>query len=411
MWFSKHRVYLDHASAPPVLREALEAMRRAEALVGNPGAIHEEAVLAKRSLEDSRRRIAAELGCKAREIIFTSGLTEANNLAIVGFARHLERTKRSLEGTHWIVSSIEHDSVLQAFAEVEAMGGAVTHLEPNSRGVISVKTVEEALRKETVFVSVGWANNEIGTVQPIAKIGQALRAYAQIHGTSIVFHADAGQAPLYLSTIIDSLGVDLLALGGNKLYGPHGVGALYIGSRLFGHSGAMLTPLSFGGHQERRIRAGTENVALAAGFAAAYEKVAKERMKESRRLEKLRNDLAAELGSKIKGLVVNGDHTLALPHMLNVSIRPIPQLAERTSEYLTLALDRAGFAVSTKSACREGEESRSHVVSALLAGEVKGEAWQAEHTMRISLGRDTRKRHLKRFVRVLAQLAKMSQTP
>lgn len=376
-------------------------MRQAETLVGNPGAIHEEGVMAKKSLEDSRKRIAHLLGCKAREIIFTSGLTEANNLGIVGFARHLERTRRGLKGTHWIVSSIEHDSVLQAFAEVEAMGGEISYVEPNSRGIVRVETIEKALRKETVFVSVGWANNEIGTVQPIAKIGQALRAYAEKNSSTVIFHTDAGQAPLYLSTIIDSLHVDLLALGGNKLYGPHGVGALYIGSRLTGPSGIMFAPLTFGGHQERRIRAGTENVALAAGFAAAYQRIASERAKESRRLEKLRNKLAGELSAAVPALVVNGDIGEALPHMLNISIPPIRALAERTSEYLTLALDRAGFAVSTKSACREGEESSSHVVRAL-----QGEPWHAEHTIRISLGRDTRRRHLKRFVKTFAELAK-----
>lgn len=407
MWFWKRRVYLDHASAPPVLPEVLEAMRAAEQLVGNPGAIHAEAVAAKKSLEDSRARIAALLGCKARELIFTSGLTEANNLAIVGFARQLERTRRGLKGTHWLVSAIEHDSVLQAFAEIEAMGGEVSHLTPDNRGIISLDTVEKALRPETVFVSVGWANNELGTIQPIGKIAQTLRAHEKKHGTTVILHSDAGQAPLYLPTIIDTLDVDLLALGGNKLYGPHGVGALYMNNRV------SLAPVSFGGHQERRLRAGTESVALAAGFAAAYEKIAGERAQEAKRLETLRDALAKKLLERISGLVVNGSTSLAtggvlshvLPHMLNISIPPKPELAERTSEYTTLALDHAGFAVSTKSACREGEQSRSHAVAAL-----GGEAWRAEHTIRISLGRETRAGDLSRFAEALVTLLSRTHT-
>src|SRR3989344_5549833 len=369
--FRRRRIYLDYASAPPVLPEAIAAMRKAERLVGNPGAIHSEAVAAKKSLEDSRARIASVIGCKAREILFTSGLTEANNLAILGYAKYLERTRRSLKGTHWLVSSIEHDSVLQSFAEVERLGGRVSDVEPNERGIISPEAVAAAVRKETVFVSIGWANNEIGTVQSLGKIARTIRKTHQ----NVVFHSDAGQAPLYLATLVHSLGVDLLALGGNKLYGPHGVGALYIGK-------TELAPVLYGGKQERGMRAGTENVALAAGFAAAFAKVVGERDTESKRLRLLRDTLAREL-EKIPGLVVNGDLESALPHMLNVSFE-LRSASFNTAEYITLALDAKGIAISTKSACREGEESRSHVVAAL-----GWPAWRAENTLRFSLGRDT----------------------
>jgi len=403
MWFSKRpsflnassdkRIYLDYASAPPVLPEAVAAMREAEKLVGNPGAIHSEAVAAKKSLENSRARIASLLGCKAREVLFTSGLTEANNLAIVGYAKYLGRTRRTLAGTHWLVSSIEHDSVLASFAEVERLGGTVSHVEPNERGIVSPEAVSAAVRNETVFVSVGWANNEIGTIQPLGKISQRIREYEKhtsqtcVHKSdlcgcdaSIVFHSDAGQAPLYLGTLVHSLGVDLLALGGNKLYGPHGIGALFIGKEL------TLDSILHGGKQERGMRAGTENVALAAGFAASFEIVARERDKEAKRLVALRDALAREL-MKIPSLVVNGELKSTLPHMLNVSIPDI------SSEYVTLSLDAKGIAVSTKSACREGEESRSHVVAAL-----GGEAWRAENTLRFSLGRESNSAEIHRVV-------------
>ena len=396
--FRRRRIYLDYASAPGVLPEAVRAMREAEYLIGNPGAIHAEGVAAKKRLEDSRARIAAQIGCKAREIIFTSGLTEANSLAIIGFARKLEFLRsdlkgaqgRTLENTHWIVSSIEHDSVLGAFSEIERLGASISHVEPDERGIVLPKALERVLRPETVFVSIGWANNEIGVIQPLRKIARALREHEEKHGVHIVFHTDAGQAPLYLPTTVESLGVDSLALGGNKLYGPHGIGALYVGNRV------VLAPVLLGGKQERGLRAGTESVALAAGFAAAFETITKERVREAKRLSELRDELAKELVSKIAGLVVNGDLEHTLPHMLNVSIPDI------SSEYLTLALDHAGIALSTKSACREGEESRSHVVEALgPAGSAEPAGWRAENTMRFSLGRDTTIRDIEYVVRTL----------
>ncbi len=383
----KKRVYLDYASAPPVCAEAEAAMRDASRLVGNPGAIHQEAVAAKKALEQARERVARMCGVKTREIIFTSGLTEANNLAISGRARFLERTRRTLAETHWVVSAIEHSSVLAAFGEVERMGGSITFVEPDQRGLITPEKIAAALKKETVFVSVGWANNEIGTVQSLREIAAVLRAHETAQGSEVLFHSDAGQAPLYLASTIHSLGVDLLSLGSNKLYGPHGIGALYQSHR------ATLASLIFGGPQERGLRAGTENVALAAGFAAACDRVVAEREDEARRLKELRDNVAQEISVAVPEVVVNGDPKHALPHMLNISIPGI------SSEYLTLALDHQGFALSTKSACREGEESRSHVVAAL-----GGDEWRAAQTLRISLGRETSASDLARFVTTLSRI-------
>lgn len=359
-------------------------MQGAAHLVGNPGAIHREAVEAKHALQNARERIAKLLAVKPREILFTSGLTEANNLAIVGFAKQLERTRRTLAGTHWIVSSIEHSSVLACFGEVERMGGKVTHLDPDHRGLFSAERVAAALTPETVFISIGWANNEIGTIQPVRDIAAHIREHEKRHARTVLFHTDAGQAPLYLSSTVHSLGVDLMALGSNKLYGPHGIGALYVSNRV------ALAPVLFGGPQERGLRAGTENVALAAGFACAFECIAVERERESRRLRKIRDDLARDIEKRVLGALVNGDIRHALPHMLNISI---PNIA---SEYLALALDARGFALSTKSACREGEESRSHVVAAL-----PGDEWRAAHTLRISCGRDTRASDAGRLVQAI----------
>lgn len=381
MWFlsRNRRIYLDYASATPVLPEALSAMREAEDLVGNPGAIHAEGVEAKQALEAARVGVAHELGCKPRGVIFTSGLTEANNLGILGVARFLERAGR-IQGSHWIVSAIEHDAVLESFSEVERLGGVVTHIEPNADGVITKEAVGRAIRPNTILVSIGWANNEIGVVQPLRDIARAIKE----KNVNTLMHSDAGQAPLYLSPQVHTLGVDLFALGSNKLYGPHGTGALYISNSV------QAASLIVGGKQERGLRAGTENVALAAGFAAAFKKVASERDTERKRIKKMRDELVQLVKAKIPDVLINGDTERVLPHMLNISIPNIK------TEYVTLSLDQAGIAVSTKSACREGENDFSHVVRAL-----GGEAWRAKNTLRFSLGKESREVDMVRLVKEL----------
>ena len=387
MFGFKKRIYLDYASATPVHQNAQRAFDDASRMFANPGAIHAEGVAAKRALTEARESLARHLGCKARELIFTSGLTEANNIALIGLARGLELRKRSLADTNWIVSSIEHSSVLECFAEIERMGGTVSYVEPDAKGIVRAESVVALLRPATVLVSVGWGNNEIGTVQPLAAIARALRAYEREHQVHILLHSDAGQSPLYRSPQVRSLGVDMLALGSGKLYGPRGIGCLYMDNR------ASLSATVFGGGQERGLRSGTEDVALAAGFAVAFDEISVERDAEEKRLRILRDNFAREIVARISGTVVNGDLKHALPHMLNISIP-----GERTGEYLVLALDHAGLALSTKSACREGEAS-SHVVAAL-----GGEPWRAANTLRFSLGRGTTEAELKRAFSVLEKV-------
>ncbi len=385
---SKRRIYLDHASATPVSQEAQRAMREAEDISGNPGGIHAEGVAALQSLTQSRESIAAELGCKPRELIFTSGLTEANNVAILGFAQALDRADGppagGLSTTHWIVSSIEHLSVLECFAEIERLGGKVTHVDPMSSGLIDPGHIARAIRKETVMVSIGWANSEIGVVQPISDIARAIRAQEKGHATTILLHSDAGQAPLYRAPKVATLGADLLSLGSGKLYGPRGIGCLFVGRR------ASLSALMSGGSQERGLRPGTEPVALAAGFAEALRCAGKDRAAEGKRLQTLRNDFARQLVAHIPGVVQNGDIKHALPHVLNVSIPDID------SEYLVLALDRAGIALSTKAACSEGHRGESHVVAAL-----GGDAWRSHNTLRFSFGKATGSRDVRRAVKIV----------
>lgn len=391
MWFSSanRRIYLDYASATPVLPEVQKAVAEAAKLFGNPGSIHVDGVAAQKSLDQSRETIAHELACKSREVIFISGGTEGNNLAILGFARKLLLKGDDLSKTHWIVGSIEHPSVLECFGEVERLGGKVTHVDPDKRGIIWPKAVVEEIKPETVFVSIGWANSEIGIVQPIRDIVRAVREVKD----DIIFHTDAGQAPAYLAAHVHTLGADLMTLDSGKFYGPRGVGALYISNR------TDLAAIMLGGGQERGLRAGTENVALAAGFAAALSIVSKERNTESYRLEKLRDAFAREITERIPEAVVNGDLKRSMPHILNISIPNIQ------SEYITLALDAVGVSISTKSACREGEDRRSRVVEQLT-----DEDWRAENTLRFSLGRETTEKDLKAAAAKLFAIIEKNKT-
>ncbi len=393
----RKRIYMDFAGATPVLPRAQEAADAAAALFGNPGAIHSEGARAKASLAASRASIASVLGVKPREIVFVSGGTEANNLAILGFFRALEKKGTHIADTHWLVSAIEHPSVLACFDIIEKAGARVERIAPDSDGRIRPDAVAALLKQDTVFVSIGWANHEIGTLQPIAEIAQLLRSQSS-RTAPIVFHCDAGQGPLYLRALVHGLGPDLMTFDSGKLYGPRGIGALVIRPG----SEEWLAPLIVGGGQEYGLRGGTENVALAAGFAAALQIVAHERQREAKRLRVLSEAFAARIQAVAPGAVRNGEP--GLPHILNVSIPGIE------SEYVVLAMDHRGVALSTKSACREGEEKLSHVVAALERAAADAEPpapWRASHTLRISLGRDTRMGDVQRAVDTLEEVLRL----
>jgi len=388
MWFSRpKRIYLDHASATPMLPQAQKVVEAAWQIFGNPGAIHVDGVKAGHILDDARERIAHELACKPREIIFTSGGTEGNNIAILGLARKLILKGDEISKTHWVVGSIEHPSVLECFMEIERLGGKVTHIDPDEKGVIRAETVIDAIKPHTKLVSIAWANHEIGVVQPIRDIARTMHEKNE----NVLLHVDAGQAPLYLSPQVHTLGVDMLTLDSGKLYGPRGIGALYLSNRV------ELAPIMLGGGQERGLRAGTENVALAAGFASAFGIISRERGDESRRLEKMRDAFAKEIESRIPQAIVNGDIRRVLPHMLNISIPDIQ------SEYVTLSLDKEGISISTKSACREGEERRSHVVEMLGENPPAG-GWRAANTLRFSFGRETSERDIMKTIECLSKI-------
>jgi len=395
---------MDNAATTPVDRAVLKVMLPyLQGKFGNPSSIHVEGAEAKKALEFSRKKIALILQAHSDEIIFTSGGTESNNLAIFGVVRALEKTGTPISKMHFITSLIEHSSVLECFRELEELGAKVDYAPVKENGVIDPRVIAKLLKPETVLVSIGYANNEIGTIQPIREISKVLRNFPENKNlkTEIgsrsekrrpVFHCDASQAPLYLDCMVTRLGVDLMTLDGHKMYGPKGVGFLYV------KRGTRLSPILHGGGQERGTRSTTENVSGIVGLAHAFEIAAAKRKKESARLAKLRDycysNILQNIG--IERVVVNGDLKDRLPNNINISIPGLD------TEFAVLKLDAAGIACSTKSSCL-GSDGGSYVVRALGRG---GSAeTRALSTLRFTFGRDTTKNDVNYLVKVLTKIA------
>jgi cysteine desulfurase len=342
------RFYFDHNATTPVAPEVLETMVSCLGQVyGNASSIHHFGQAAKQRLEAARRQIASLIHANPTEIVFTGGGTEADNLAVLGVAR-------ATRG-HVITTAIEHPAVLMAVAQLEREGHAVTAVRVGSSGVVSPDDIRHALRPDTALVSVMHANNELGTVQPIAEIARVTRE------AGVPLHVDGVQALGKIPVDVDALGVDLYSMSGHKLYAPKGVGALYV------RRGTKLGPISFGGHHERDRRPGTENVAGIAAFGAAAELAAARLSEDSGRLTALRDRLeAAVLDSRWN----------RVPNTSNLYFDGID------GEALVIALDLRGFAVSTGAACSSGAIAPSHVLTAIGLS-----ADRARASMRFSLGR------------------------
>lgn len=356
------RIYLDYAATTPVRPEALEAMLPFFAGGGfNPSSVHAEGRAARAALDDARARIAATLGAKPKEIVFTGSGSEANNLAIIGCAEALRD-----RGRHLISLPTEHHSVLHALAALRDRGWEVTLLPVDSNGMVTPQDLTAALRPETALVTIAYANNEIGTIAPIAQ----LAAIAHEHGT--IFHTDAIQTPAHLTLDVRQLGADLLSIAAHKFEGPKGVGALYA------REGTPLQPLIHGGGQELGKRAGTENVAGISGMAKALELAQLESVQNTARVSALRDALEAHISAEVDGVRVNGARHSRLPNNLNLSFLGI------ASDQLLARLDLEGLAISAGSACTSGVVEPSHVIAALGVPP----DW-AVGTVRLSLGRST----------------------
>jgi cysteine desulfurase len=379
------RIYLDYAATTPTHPEVVTAMLPyLNDAFGNPSSIHSFGQEAKGAIEEARETIAALIGAKTDEIVFTSGGTEADNFAIKGVAYANEH-----RGNHIITSSIEHHAVIEPLKFLERRGFEIAHLPVDKYGMVDPQDVRKAVNEKTILISVMHANNEIGTIEPIAEIGTIAKE------RGVYFHTDAVQTVGHIPVDVNELGVDLLAISAHKLYGPKGVGALYI------RKGTKIAAFMHGGEQERRRRASTENVPGIVGFGKAVEVAQNEMGAEAERLTLLRDELIEALLERIDRVQLNGHPSKRLPNNVNVSV----QFVE--GESMLLNLDMEGIAASTGSACSSSSLEPSHVLLALgLSHE------QAHGSLRFTLGRETTEEGIERVLEVLppivAKLRSMS---
>ncbi|MFN4071878.1 MAG: cysteine desulfurase family protein [Thermus sp.] len=364
-------VYLDYAATTPLDLEVQEAMRQVEGVFGNPNSVHRFGQEARKVLEGARERIAGLLGVRPREVVFTASGSEADALALLGVA--LAKGKG-----HVVSTEVEHSAVLGALRLLERLGFAVTRLRPDRFGLVYPEQLEEALRPDTVLVSVMAANNELGTLYPIREMAEIA------HARGVLFHTDAVQAVGQVPFRADEVGADLVSLSAHKFYGPKGIGALLV------RQGVDLFPL-VPGKQEGGRRGGTQSPALAHGMAVALEKALRLLPKESSRLLTLRRRLEEGLLS-VEGVELNGHPERRLPKLVNVTVKGAD------GEALLLAMDLMGVAVSSGSACSAGSLEPSHVLLAIGRS-----PREARASLRFSLGRHTTEAEVDRAVEVFKE--------
>jgi len=425
MFKNNKKIYLDYSAATPINpKVAKKISYYQEKFFANPSAIYKSGVEGRLIIEDSRRKIATLINAHSDEIIFTGSGTESDSLALLGLITNYEsassadkleinKEKSEYKIPHIITTNIEHPAVLENCKLLEKLNRAeVTYIPVGENGIINPKDIKDALKENTILVSVMYANNEIGTVQPIEEIAKEIRHFKKtvikrasprtVLGDIYPFlHTDASQAMNYLFVEnIEKLGVDLMTFNGSKIYGPKGIGVLYK------KRGINLNSLYAGGGQEFGLRSGTENVALIGGVAEALEEVLKIKDKEVARLTKIRDygidklfSLEKESGYKI---ILNGDKEIRLPNNINISISGI------SSELLVIELDARGIEVSEKSACHSSDENSSHVIKAIrkTCNRKKG---TDGGSIRISLGQQTSKKDIDYLVSSLSKILKKYQ--
>jgi cysteine desulfurase len=371
------RIYLDYAATTPTHPEVVKAMLPyfTEAF-GNPSSVYTCGQEAKGAIEEARANVANFIGAKDEEIVFTSGGTEADNFALKGVA-YANKSK----GNHIITTAIEHHAVLETCHFLETTGFRVTFLPVDEYGMLDPDEVRQAITNKTVLISVMHANNEIGTIQPLVEIAKIARE------TGVYFHTDAVQTVGHIPINVDELGVDLLSMSAHKLYGPKGVGAIYI------RKGTKLVSFMHGGEQERGRRASTQNVPGIVGLRKAVDIARKEMNEEAERVRYLRDKLIDGLLTQIEHTRLNGHPTKRLPNNVNVSI----SFAE--GESMCLNLDLEGICVSTGSACTSSITEPSHVLLALGLPPLQGHS-----SLRLSLGKWTTEEEIDRVLEVLPRI-------
>jgi cysteine desulfurase len=397
----KKRVYLDYAAATPVSKNVQKAMGPFwDRQFANPSAIHKEGVEAGRAVLHARTQIAEALSVHRDEIIFTGSATESLNLALTGV---IDRYQSDHPGrpVSVVVSAIEHMAIYENAQRWKSRGVDVRILPVDTKGIVDLAILPALITENTIFVSVMYANNEIGTIQPIREIAKIVREkrkqfYATDKDTLSYpyLHTDACQATNYLEIAVPKLGVDMLTLNAAKIYGPKGIALLYV------RRGVALDPIIVGGGQEHGLRAGTENVPSVIGFAEALRETIAMKAKESLRVQKLRDQLISGLRKEFSQIIVNGDMEMRLPNNLNISLPGIDH------EQAVLLLDAHGVFVSTKSACNELDAETSHVLQAIRIA--AHDAKSPENGIRMTLGRRTTAQDIKyvlaQFHAIRAQL-------
>ena len=379
---SARRVYLDNSATTPVDPRVAAAMTRAVVeTFGNASSVHGFGQQARAAIDRARREVASLIGAKQNEIVFTSGGTEANNLAIRGLGE-----ASIAHGRHIITSAIEHPSVAGVCVELEKLGWEVTRLPVYHNGIVRLVDLAAAVRPDTVLITVMLANNEIGTIQPVSEIGSFVRDRRAAGQRHLWLHTDAVQAAGRIPLNVDELGCDLLTMSAHKLYAPKGTGALYV------RRGVRLHGQNVGGHQERERRAGTENVPGIVAFGEAAKLAREELEQRSTRDRALRDRFEAEVRSRITDVVLNGDREHRLGHLSNISFRFIE------GEGLLINLDLEGVAVSTGSACSSGTLEPSPVIRALGVDDEL-----ARGSIRFSFGKDNTEADVDYAVEVLSR--------
>ncbi|HWR71162.1 MAG TPA: cysteine desulfurase NifS [Dehalococcoidia bacterium] len=379
------KIFLDHAATTPTDLRVVEAMLPYFSdSFGNPSSIHSLGLETRTAVAEAREKVASLIGAAGDEIIFTSGGTEADNLAIKGIAQ-----ANAQRGKHIVTTRIEHHAVEESCRYLEKQGFKVTHVAVDQDGLVDPREVERAVTPETILISVMHANNEVGTIQPIAEISRVARS------RGIYFHTDAVQTVGHIPAKVDDLGVDLLAISAHKLYGPKGVGVLYV------RKGTRIVPFMHGGGQERGLRATTENVPGIVGFGKAAEIAQAEMDAESKHVTRLRDKLIKGLLERIPQVRLNGHPTQRLPNNVNISVASVE------GESLAVSLDLEGIAVSTGSACSSEAMEPSHVLTAMgVPVEL------ARGSLRFSLGKKNTDEEIDRvleaFPRIVSRLRAVS---
>ncbi len=380
---------MDHAAATPLDSEVKAAMQACEPLFHNPSALYQAAQTAEKAIQEARKSVAQILGARPAEIIFTSGATESNNLAIQGIAR-------SYPSAHFVTSALEHDSVLKPMGYLSQGGYSVTEVSPAASGIVEVEAIAKAITDETVLVSIMYANNEVGTIQPIKEIAAKIKTIKEKRKLSgndlpLYLHTDAAQAANYLNLNVHRLGVDMMSLNGGKIYGPKQTGVLFAASHV------NLQPIILGGGQERGLRSGTPNTPGIIGFATALKKSHDIRPKESQRLKELQSNAIADLLKLGPLVVINGSLKNRLPNNIHLTIQG------GDNERLLYALDDLGIQVAVGSACSASNEEPSHVLMSMKMSEA-----DARSSLRISMGRETTKQMMVKFVSALKSVSQVA---